>query len=103
MTHWLGEDDLKGIPPELDRFFAEQERRKRIMERNDQIGKHRTRPVAIRLHEFTIARLKALAAARNTGYQTLAKEFIAERLYEEERRIGIVQERPGPTNPPSAW
>jgi hypothetical protein len=38
-----------------------------------------------------MTRLRALAALRNTGYQTLMKEFIVERLYEEERREGIIE------------
>ncbi|MBJ7608145.1 MAG: hypothetical protein JF887_01770 [Candidatus Dormibacteraeota bacterium] len=50
----------------------------------------RTRPVAVRFDEFTIQRLRALAALRNTGYQTLLKEFVNERLYEEEKRAGVV-------------
>jgi hypothetical protein len=37
-----------------------------------------------------LRRLKALAALRNTGYQTLLKQFVVERLYEEERRAGII-------------
>jgi hypothetical protein len=31
-------------------------------------------------------RLRRLAAARGIGYQTLLKQFVTERLYEEERR-----------------
>jgi predicted DNA binding CopG/RHH family protein len=50
----------------------------------------RTTPIAIRFDQSTIARLKALAAKRNTGYQTLLKEFVVERLYEEEKREGII-------------
>jgi hypothetical protein len=50
----------------------------------------RTVPVSLRFEPSTINRLKALARRRNTGYQTLAKEFIAERLYEEEKREGII-------------
>jgi hypothetical protein len=38
-----------------------------------------------------LKRLRALAALRNTGYQTLLKEFIVERLYEEEKREGIIK------------
>src|ERR1700735_3231536 len=44
----------------------------------------RTTPIAVRFDEFTIKRLKGLAERRNTGYQTLLKEFVMERLYEEE-------------------
>ena len=51
----------------------------------------RTTPIAVRFDEFTIKRLKDLAARRNTGYQTLLKEFVVERLYEEEKRERIVE------------
>lgn len=50
----------------------------------------RTTPIAVRFDEFTIKRLKQLAEQRNTGYQTLLKEFVIERLYEEEKREGTV-------------
>ena len=51
----------------------------------------RTTPIAVRFDEFTIKRLKDLAARRNTGYQTLLKEFVVERLYEEEKRERIIE------------
>jgi|ERR1700722_2700112 len=50
----------------------------------------RTTPIAVRFDEYTIKRLKGLAERRNTGYQTLLKEFVVERLYEEEKREGII-------------
>jgi len=50
----------------------------------------RTTPIAVRFDEFTIKRLRALAERRKTGYQTLLKQFVVERLYEEERREGII-------------
>jgi hypothetical protein len=63
----------------------------------DQIGdpllpapRQRTSPVSLRFDIDTVKRLKALAARRNKGYQTLVKEFVAERLYEEEKREGII-------------
>jgi len=49
----------------------------------------RSKPVQIRFTADTIRRAKALAAERNTGYQTLIKEFVTERLYEEEKRAGL--------------
>ncbi len=58
----------------------------------------RTRPVAIRFDEFTLRRIKALAAKRQKGYQTLLKEFVSERLYEEEQREA---DNPGRSNPVS--
>jgi predicted DNA binding CopG/RHH family protein len=50
----------------------------------------RTRPINVRFDDFTLSRLKALADSRNVGYQTLLKEFVTERLYEEERRRGVL-------------
>ena len=49
-----------------------------------------TRPVAIRFDEHTLARIKMLARRRHKGYQTLLKEFVTERLYEEEKRAGLL-------------
>jgi hypothetical protein len=37
------------------------------------------RPIAIRFDQVTLARRKALAELRSTGYQTLLKQFLAER------------------------
>jgi CopG antitoxin of type II toxin-antitoxin system len=50
----------------------------------------RTRPISVRFDADTIARLQAIAAKKHKGYQTLLKEFVAERLYEEEKREGII-------------
>lgn len=50
----------------------------------------RTKPVSLRLDDHTISRAKTLAERRGTGYQTLIKAFILERLYEEEKREGLV-------------
>jgi hypothetical protein len=32
-----------------------------------------------------------VAKSKNKGYQTLLKEFVVERLYEEENREGIIR------------
>jgi hypothetical protein len=50
----------------------------------------RTHPVAIRFDDSTLERVRALARRRHKGYQTLLKEFVVERLYEEEKREGMV-------------
>lgn len=50
----------------------------------------RTQPIAIRFDTDVIRRMKALAARKHKGYQTLLKEFVTERLYEEEKREGLV-------------
>jgi hypothetical protein len=38
-----------------------------------------------------LQRIEDLAARRHVGYQTLLREFIAERLCEEEQREGLVK------------
>ena len=48
-----------------------------------------TKPVPIRFSDDIIQRAKVLAARRHIGYQTLLKEFVIERLYEEEKRAGL--------------
>ena len=50
----------------------------------------RTRPVAIRFDGDTLRRLKAVAAKKGIGYQTLPKQFVLERLSEEEKRDGML-------------
>jgi predicted DNA binding CopG/RHH family protein len=83
VTRWLSLDP--------DTFLAQQARRQRILRMQDLVRPGRTTPIALRLDRFTLERLKALAALRNTGYQTLLKEFVVERLYEEEKRAGIIE------------
>lgn len=41
--------------------------------------------VTIRLNADVLHRLRRLAAQRGIGYQTLLKQFVTERLHEEER------------------
>jgi hypothetical protein len=83
-------DPVKGLSLDPYEFFEQHARREKALEMQDMIRPGRTKPVAIRFDRFTLTRLKALAALRNTGYQTLLKEFVVERLYEEERREGII-------------
>lgn len=47
-------------------------------------------PVSLRLDSDVLHRLRRLAARKHTGYQTLLKSFVLERLYEEEKREGLV-------------
>ncbi len=46
--------------------------------------------ISIRVEADTLRRLQALAARKGMRYQTLLKEFVVERLYEEEKREGII-------------
>ncbi len=47
-------------------------------------------PVSVRLEADTVRRLRALAEKKGTKYQTLLKQFVVERLYEEEKREHLV-------------
>jgi hypothetical protein len=43
------------------------------------------------MEDDLVNRLKALAAVKGVGYQTLLRQFVAERVYEEEKREGIIE------------
>ena len=75
-THEIGDDLWERLPP--------------VPEEDLPPAVPRTRPVGIRFDESTLRRIKILAARRHKGYQTLLREFITERLYEEEKRDGLV-------------
>jgi hypothetical protein len=93
-------DDPKEIPPNL----SDEERMDFLMEHGvsesflenveeapeDERPRPRTRPINIRFDDFTLSRLNELASRRNVGYQTLLKQFVAERLYEEEKRESLL-------------
>jgi hypothetical protein len=83
-------DPTKGLSLDPDEFLEQERRREKALTMQDAIRPGRTSPIAVRFDQFTLQRLKALAALRNTGYQTLLKEFVVERLYEEEKRAGII-------------
>jgi hypothetical protein len=51
----------------------------------------RTRPISLRFDEDVLQRLKVMATKKHKGYQTMLKEFVVERLYEEEKREGIIE------------
>ena len=57
----------------------------------------RSNPLSVRFDADTLCRLKALAKKKHKGYQTLLKEFVMERLYEEEKREGIIPVAGRPT------
>ena len=43
--------------------------------------------ITIRMDIDTVERLQKVAEKRHKGYQTLLKQFVIERLYEEEKRL----------------
>jgi len=79
-THQLDEVLLAQMTPEADESLP--------------APRPRTKPIALRFDETVILRAKAVASRRGKGYQTLLKEFVSERLYEEEKREGIVGNLP---------
>jgi len=50
----------------------------------------RPKTITIRIVPDILRRLQNLAARKGIRYQTLVKAFVTERLYEEEKREGIV-------------
>ena len=52
----------------------------------------RTQPISLRLDSDVLERVRTLAEMKHKGYQTLMKEFVVERLYEEEKREGILSD-----------
>lgn len=91
---------VKGLNLDPEEFLKQEARREKALRMQDRIRPGRTIPVAIRFDRFTLRRLKSLAALRNTGYQTLLKEFVIERLYEEEKRVGIIAPHEGRDDAP---
>ncbi|GBF05677.1 hypothetical protein DAERI_050186 [Deinococcus aerius] len=51
---------------------------------------HKSNPTSIRLGTDLERRLRHLAELKGTSYQTLLKEFVLERVYEEEKRLGVI-------------
>jgi hypothetical protein len=84
-------DPGKDSSMDPDELSKQQAKREKIARMQDAVRPGRTTPIAIRFDQFTLRRLKALATVRNTGYQTLLKQFVVERLYEEEKRERIIE------------
>jgi hypothetical protein len=51
------------------------------------------KPLSVRFYQDVLQRLRALAAIKRMSYQRLLKPFVIERLYEEERREGVIPPR----------
>lgn len=50
----------------------------------------KSNPTSLRLSADLEGRLRRLAELKGTTYQTLMKEFVLERVYEEEKRLKII-------------
>jgi len=80
-THSLGERFLEKMGPIPEGVLPPATRRLR------------PGPMSIRFDDETIQRLKAVSEKKHKGYQTLLKEFVTEKLYEEEKREGLLEDR----------
>lgn len=78
-THSLGEEHLEKMDPIPESVLPPATRGPR------------SRPLSVRFDEEAIRRLKAVSEKKYKGYQTLLKEFVTERLYEEEKREGLLE------------
>ncbi|MBO2945459.1 hypothetical protein JJQ72_15895 [Paenibacillus sp. F411] len=47
----------------------------------------RTKTISIRLEHDLLQRIQEVAAQKHMGYQTLMKQFLIERVYEEEKLV----------------
>lgn len=74
-THGLGDELLDQMRPIGD---------------DEDLPPARPRSVEIHLDADTLRRLDGLARLKGKGYRALVKEFVVERLYEEEKRAGLV-------------
>lgn len=50
----------------------------------------KSNPTSLRLGTELERRLRHLAQLKGTSYQTLLKEFVLERVYEEEKRLNVI-------------
>jgi hypothetical protein len=94
-THEMGPGMLSELRPDGDpELPSPEEVRRYLDERRPRT--ERTQPVPIRFEVDLLRRLRALAARKHIGYQTLLKQFVAERVYEEEQREGLLVPRRAP-------
>ena len=50
----------------------------------------KSQSISLRVEKDVLERLKAVAKKKKMGYQTLLKAFLLERLYEEEKRVSLI-------------
>jgi hypothetical protein len=50
----------------------------------------RSQTIGVHLEADVLKRIRALAARKKVDYQTLLRAFVLERLYEEEKREGLL-------------
>lgn len=81
------------------RFWATHSLGEKLLERMQPVAEDelppavsRTKPpISLRFDEDTLQRIKKLAIAKRKGIHSMLKEFVLERLYEEEEREGLLK------------
>ncbi len=87
---WWDEHDIS--EELLETFEARSERDRLPPPREKTVTRPRKGTVSVRMEDDLVNRLKALSAVKGVGYQTLLRQFVAERVYEEEKREGILKQ-----------
>ena len=94
--------DMKQIPtfttePEEDDFWATHALAEHLLSAENADGDllpstrpRKSRPTSLRLGTDLERRLRHLAELKGVPYQTLLKEFVLERVYEEEKRMKVI-------------
>lgn len=62
-----------------------------IEEEDHDLPKRKSATISIRLDEDLLQRIRTLAKLKNKGYQTLIKDFLIERTYEEEKKTSSIR------------
>jgi uncharacterized protein (DUF4415 family) len=83
-SHSLSEELLETFEPRSERDNLPPPRERTIM-------RPRKGVVSVRMENDLVNRLRVLAAVKGVGYQTLLRQFVADRVYEEEKREGIIE------------
>lgn len=121
MMSMPGKKDLEEVnsPEEIPEFESEKEEAEfwsthsfgeRFLEKMGPIPegvlpppRPRTKPISLRFDKDVLGRLKEMAKVKHKGYQTMLKEFVLERLYEEEKREGLLGEGKRPEADRQRW
>lgn len=94
-------DDPSEVPTDLSdeeelRFWETHGLSEEFLDKTEELSaaerphrREKATPISVRFDASTLDRLKALAEQKGVGYQTLLKQFVGERLYEEEKREGL--------------
>ncbi len=84
---WWDEHD---VSEELLETFEARSGRDRLPPREKTVTRPRKGTISVRMENDLVNRLRVLAAVKGVGYQTLLRQFVADRVYEEEKREGII-------------